>query len=146
MGLGTSRDMGLFALRAVGATLLLYAMLWFALSLPIERSDPAENAIFLVPALGIILASRGVSPGERIVAVLAALAAFVVLESVFTAMWMRSLTPGARPLAFGLDGAKLTGMYQAFLLLYPLVVVELFVRGRLPRLSGTEGGANGSRA
>jgi hypothetical protein len=40
---------------------------------------------------------------------------------------------------FGLDGATLTGFYQAFLLLYPLVVVELFVRGRLQRLSGVEG-------
>jgi hypothetical protein len=127
-----------FAVRAIAATALPYAVLWAALSLVLERGSPAENAVFLVPALGIILAARGVSLGERVGAVLVAVAAFVVLESAFTAMWTRSLAPGARPLAFGLDGSKLTGLYQAFLLLYPLVVAELFARGSLARLFGGE--------
>jgi hypothetical protein len=115
---------------------LLYAVLWAALALPLRATTPAENAVFLVPAMAIVLAARGASPARRAGVAALAVVGFVAVDAVFSGLWMRSYVPGAAPLPLDLDAARLTGLYQAFLLLYPLAVVVVFAAGAPERLIG----------
>jgi hypothetical protein len=120
----------------VAAATVLYVVLWAALALPLRSTNPAENAVFLVPALAIVLAARGASPARRVGAAALALVGFVAIEAVFSGLWMRSYAPGTASLPLDLDAARLTGLYQAFLLLYPLAVVAVFAAGAPERLIG----------
>jgi hypothetical protein len=124
---------------------LLYSVLWAVVALPLASTTAAENAVFLVPALAIVLAARGATPARRVGAAALAVVGFFAIDAVFSGLWMRSYAPGAASLPLDLDAARLTGLYQAFLLIYPLTVVAVFAAGAPERLFGGPRRVNGAK-
>ena len=127
------RDKIRFALTAAAISLVLYLALYWAYA---DRLSSEDALGFLVPAVAVILAARGVAMGRRVAWALGAVGVFVLL--ILVARWLGIAGATAVDLDFRARPAVSAAVlaYGWMALVYPVFVLILFV-GRRPAVLWT---------
>jgi hypothetical protein len=122
------RHIALFALIAVGSSLLLGGLAWMAPS-PI-RTYTFRDSLILVPVLSVIIAALGVGWRRKARDLTLTVAGFLIFD--FSTLQLGIGRLASDPRAYGSDAGRTLLLLAAevFMVVYPIVVLILFVGSR----------------
>ena len=128
------RGVALFVALAFAASLAVSALLW-ALSKPIGGYN-VGNALFLVPALSVMIAALGVGWRRKVGYILGTFFGFVLLDLLASRTGL--FEAAARPDTYLIDAPHTLAalVYQTFVITFSLIALVFFV-GRKPAVLWT---------
>lgn len=122
------RDIALFVLAAVAASIAISALLWLAPV--IGNSYTFRNSMFLVPALSVMVAAVGVGWRRKFGFVALTFALFVILDYAGARLGLQDMALDIEHFGAQAWPSVVTVGYQVFIAAYPIVVLIMFVGPR----------------